>query len=111
MAAVPPCPGDGTTDDTKAVQAATAALQNRSTGVLYFPTGLFLLTGPVVLRSATMGAFDIRGDGWGSVLLWAAAGDCLVLDGVSTQLSGVTMHDFAVASVATTKSVADNAIK
>jgi hypothetical protein len=54
--------GDGTTDDTAAVNAAIAALNVATFGVLYFPAGAYKCTGALTTITA---ACLILGDGMG----------------------------------------------
>lgn len=59
--------GNGTTDDTAAIQAAIDAMT--SGGVLYFPAGTYKITGTLYLTSSTnMITYHIRGAGKGTLL-------------------------------------------
>ena len=52
--------GDGTTDDTAAINAAIAAVNANGRGVLYFPTGTYLVTAGLTAITVPT---SIRGDG------------------------------------------------
>jgi hypothetical protein len=54
--------GDGTTDDTTAIDAAIAALNTAGRGVLYFPAGNYKITADLTTITAHA---TIRGDGAG----------------------------------------------
>lgn len=52
--------GDGVTDDTTAINDAIAAINTTGAGVLYFPTGVYLVTGALTTITASC---TIMGDG------------------------------------------------
>lgn len=61
--------GDGVTDDTAAILLAIAAAEVAG-GIVYFPTGIYRLTGPITLNPNGDIAVDYRGDGvWQTVFL------------------------------------------
>ena len=61
--------GDGTTDDTSAVEDAINALPTR--GVLYFPAGKYVLTAQLTIALGAAGKIAVMGDGPGqTVLSW-----------------------------------------
>lgn len=50
--------GDGRTDDTKAIQnAIDSVAQTDGGGLVYFPTGVYLITKPLVLTTARIGTY------------------------------------------------------
>lgn len=57
--------GDGTTDDTTALQAAMAALIASGGGRLYFPKGTYLTSAAI---EATAGSVEVFGDGDASII-------------------------------------------
>lgn len=57
--------GDGTTDDTAAIQAALAAIPSEG-GTLYFPTGIYKYTGSTLALSKPI---TVRGDGAGTQII------------------------------------------
>jgi hypothetical protein len=69
--------GDGTTDDTQALQHAL----QRSDGVLSFPRGDYLITHPLQVALQTHGRLAIDGSGGAARLLMAGAGPALHLIG------------------------------
>lgn len=73
--------GDGTTNDTAAIQAALTALQTASAtvtgGVLYFPRGTYLITSPLTIDAtdvAALASVTIRGDGMQNTTIKADPG-------------------------------------
>ena len=65
--------GDGTTNDTAALQAALDAAEANG-GRVYFPRGTYKMTQQRATYQATKGV-EIFGDGWESKLLWDPALD------------------------------------
>jgi len=59
--------GDGSADDTSAVQSAIDAAVKARGGHIYFPAGRYRITKSLVFSSADR--FDVTGDGRTSVLL------------------------------------------
>lgn len=69
--------GDGTTDDTGAIQAAITAV-TASNGSVYVPTGTYNITSLTITSSITL-----YGDGLGSILrTTSATADAIYIDGV-----------------------------
>ena len=60
--------GDGKADDTAAIEAAVKA----GVGVVYFPTGNFRLTHPVVVDLDTCGRTSLAGDGTACIIMEGA---------------------------------------
>lgn len=60
--------GDGATDDTAAALAAIAAAEAAGGGVVYFPAGIYALSGSLVLDETKR--VDFVGDGLASELRW-----------------------------------------
>ena len=60
--------GDGVTDDTGTIQAAVSAVPAAG-GAVHVPTGRYLISAPIVIKSGTR----LFGDGPGSVFLAAAS--------------------------------------
>lgn len=60
--------GDGTTDDTAAIETAIASVT--SGGTLYFPFGTYRVTNSITLppQAGDAAQMIVRGDGWGSVI-------------------------------------------
>lgn len=59
--------GDGVTDDTSAVQDAFNEAATTG-GSVYFPSGTYLITSPLTVRSSAALPVTIRGNGYGSFL-------------------------------------------
>jgi len=78
--------GDGTTDDTAAIQAAVDAAENSE---LYFPAGDYKLTSDIAIP----GRITIRGAGIRQTLLTCYACDGLI---IPAGTSFVTMTDFTI---------------
>ena len=69
--------GDGTTDDTKAIEHALT----QGDGVLEFPRGDYLVTGTIVVPLARTGRVAIRGDGGTAKVIMAGPGPVFHLVG------------------------------
>lgn len=70
--------GDGTTDDTAAIQAAVDAVAALNYKALYFPAGSYKLTGDIVFTGSN---WDIYGDGKAATtILGGYDGDLFVID-------------------------------
>lgn len=72
--------GNGTVDDTSAIQAAATAIGNAGGGCLYFPAASYLISSPIVLHSNTI----VLGCGAASVMVpspsWADASSSTIMD-------------------------------
>ncbi|MEU3986082.1 glycosyl hydrolase family 28-related protein [Streptomyces sp. NPDC026672] len=77
--------GDGTTDDTAAIQAAID-LAAVAGGVVYFPSGTYVLSDALVLQSGV----SLRGDGATASVLTQTSTTDNVLSGVDVQQISVT---------------------
>lgn len=86
--------GDGSADDTNAVQGAVAAALAARAGRVYFPAGSYVLTAPIVL--STQGTVDLAGDGQSSILVWKHKGHAIWWKGVAAARSSV--RDLRVAA-------------
>lgn len=92
--------GDGTTDDTSAINAAIAALNGAGGGVLYFPTGNYKCAGALTAIAALC---TILGDGGSDALLATAGSSASYLQCTSATAnfltiahSGCTMRGLAI---------------
>lgn len=86
--------GNGTTDDTSALQSALNAAAGAA---LYLPSGRYKVTSPLTYNVDTQGTISIFGEGFSSVLLISGAASALVISGtagVSTPM--LSMHDFKI---------------
>ena len=87
--------GDGTTDDTTAIQAAINAAQTAGAGQVWFPAGTYKITGTL---SITKNKISLLGAGVGATTLNFANGasDCITVVGVSqaNQLYYFTLKGF-----------------
>lgn len=54
--------GDGVTDDTASIQAAIASLTPANGGIVFFPAGVYLISGALVIPAAATG-YTLRGCG------------------------------------------------
>ena len=85
--------GNGTTDDTGAIQAALTAAAG---GALYLPAGQYLISNTLLISSTTL----LYGDGPGSVLLAApgitATGQHHILANINQAATTLTDHDISV---------------
>ena len=97
--------GDGTTDDTAAIQAAFTAVQGNTTvygGTVFFPPGLYLITTTVTVPAGDGAPLAVRGSGSSSTLLWAAQSNLLSWDG-SSPVSELTVSGLCFASTRVAK--------
>src|SRR6266700_3013829 len=62
--------GDGTTDDTAAIQSAINAAATTS-GAMYLPPGTYKLTASLTLPATLLSGFRMTGAGWGTILALA----------------------------------------
>ncbi len=95
--------GDGSHDDTIAIQAAitAAGLSGGRRGVVYLPAGIYKTTTTLFVPGSL--GFTMQGDGeWASRIVYSGANGVDVLDVNSSQF--VTLQDFAI--VAASGSVA-----
>lgn len=83
--------GNGSTDDTAAIQAALDASEANGNKPIYLSTGTYKITAPLAARQGTM----ILGEGsqgstvgFGSTLLVVGNGDAIVWDGTGRQYAG-----------------------
>lgn len=85
--------GNGTTNDTKAIQAAINAAHAAGGGTVYIPEGLYILTGNNLMNSTgalrLLDNVTIYGDGMGKTVLKVA-------DGWSGTMTGIIRTPFAV---------------
>jgi hypothetical protein len=86
--------GDGKTDDSAAIAKAAITCQ-----VVYFPSGLFLVTETINIPSG--GPFSVMGDGWGSNILWSHDGHLFHFNG---SVASSMIRNIAVSSITTVKS-------
>jgi hypothetical protein len=77
--------GNGSTDDTAAIQAAVAAAKT-GTQVLFFPAGTYIISAPLNVGGGFPGALQIYGVGWDSQIKLANNANCylFVLNNVYT---------------------------
>lgn len=82
--------GDGTTDDTTAIQDAIDAVCAAGGGVVYFPAGAYLISATLTV---TCDGLTLAGDGGGASIIHAAVG---LATGTMIEISG---NDCAVRSL------------
>ena len=91
--------GNGTTDDTLAIQKAINAAETAGGGIVYFPTGTYIISAAPGNFGLTVSASNIvfLGDGWSAIL--KQAGAVYIPSGIVTTQPGVNnfwMRDIAV---------------
>lgn len=92
-------PEDGRSDVSEAVNAAIDAVLEKGGGILYFPSGRYRLSSPLVIDSGKKGWICIAGDPDGSSVFVAAnkiddsKGAAVVIDRDDTHLSFVSFED------------------
>lgn len=96
--------GDGTTDDTIAIQNCTN-LAVKAGGVLYFPPSRYLVTSTITIDSSsldpsTMPSLSIIGIGWSSTILWSMDDHLFVFASLMTEL---TISNLKIQSILTNK--------
>lgn len=101
--------GDGTTDDTTAINAAVAALPS-SKFCLYFPAGTYLVTisGSNLYGLASKTNFSIRGDGMGASTIKSATGSVVIY--VASSCNNVTIADITLDGNCTTRTSGQQAL-
>lgn len=97
--------GDGTTDDTAAVNAAIAALIAAGSGVLYFPAGTYKVTSALTTLSVPC---TVRGDGSASydntevvseVAFYSTTAVCFTVSTKYCRFEGIAIANFSGLSV------------
>lgn len=82
--------GDGTTDDTAAIQAALDAAHAAGGGIVYFPPGTYIIAPTTTARLVVYDDLTIEGDGDASVLkVKNDAGDYATIFGASDDSTAV----------------------
>lgn len=88
--------GNGSTDDTTAMNTAITAAKAAS-GTLKIPAGTYLVSSPLLVGGGSPGALKIEGDGWGSQIKLANASNCYIFDfgssGSAQYTPGLVMRD------------------
>ena len=97
--------GDGSTDDTIAIQASIDAASAVGGGIVYGPPGVYAAT-QIILKSHVI----IMGSGWGTIFkqISATALDFVVLENISTEQYG--MRDCKIDGNKTGQTVANEGI-
>lgn len=85
--------GDGTTDDTNAVMAATAAA-NQTGGIIYFPQGNYFINQPIVINHH---GTCVKGASPQSTYIHTQDESCILIDGRSdAKLSACSVKDISL---------------
>ena len=85
--------GDGTTDDTAAIQAATAAA-NLTGGIIYFPQGNYYMTQPIVINHH---GTCVKGASPQSTYIHTDDESCILIDGTEDhKLSACSVKDISM---------------
>lgn len=91
--------GDGSTNDTSAIQAAVNAARSAGGGVVYIPTGTYIVTGQSSKSKGAILLYDnitLQGDGMGESTLKMKSGWSGDVTGILRTPFGVATHDVAV---------------
>jgi hypothetical protein len=95
--------GDGTTDDTVAIQNALNYVSTSTyRKALYVPAGLYKLTDTLVVRNAggdQRGGWSLVGDGFNSVLYQTGAGKNVLEIGASLAVPSVFMEGITISDI------------
>ena len=95
--------GDGTTDDTVAIQNALNYVSTSTyRKLLYVPAGLYKLTDTLVVRNAggdQRGGWSLVGDGFNSVLYQTGAGKNVLEIGASLAVPSVFMEGITISDI------------
>jgi len=89
--------GDGTTDDTAAIQAAITAV-SAAGGFLFFPAGTYKTTAALTI---TTGSFGIIGQGRATRFAPSANVDVFTIGDNAAEISGLVFRDFRIWPTAT----------
>jgi hypothetical protein len=91
--------GDGTTDDTAAIQAAINAVNAKGGGVLFFPVGTYKVTATILLKPFVDIKGEVRGE-WGTgnpgVRFDKRHGNDVFYADAATAMHGVTFENFHI---------------
>jgi hypothetical protein len=87
--------GDGTTNDTAAIQAAINYVQSIGEGRVHFPAGAYACTGPITITSSNI---SLTGDGVGATFIGTSmtSGDFILFKNPSGTLNNIGMRDLTV---------------
>lgn len=72
--------GNGSTDDTAAIQSAISAAQAAGGGIVFFPVGTYKITSTLIVSSDNI---ELVGAGHGAILSWAGA-----INSIMVQIQG-----------------------
>ena len=88
--------GDGVADCTAAIQAALDAAVAARGGTVFIPAGAWRVAGQLRLAPASTVPLSVRGEGWGSALVWEQDADLLTIAPADGPLAHALFTDFAV---------------
>lgn len=93
--------GDGVTDDTAAIQAAIDAAETAGGGLIYFPTGIYLISSALVISAGSENIF-FQGQGVGSEIKTnSATANVFTIGSTASATRNIWFRDFGItASVA-----------
>lgn len=87
--------GNGTTDDTAAIQAAINSLSGSNSATVFFPAGVYKVTSAITI---TRGQMVLRGDGMGATVIRCSA-DAVEVFKVRNPVAPGTLSNFAISDM------------
>lgn len=89
--------GDGITDDTSSIQNCIEAARAVGGGIIFFPTGLYLIFLSLFVGGGFPGGLILRGSGWDARIKLANNSNCYIFDfgtnGSPTFTPGLVIED------------------
>ena len=98
--------GDGTSDDSDAIQTCFDTLSNNGGGEIYFPPGNYLISQTITISNFPSNVYW-HGSGWSSIIYWSFDNHLFYFQ--QTAVSRFTIRDMAIYSTECIKSYDNSA--